>query len=220
MGGHRGAVRSVAFHPSDSDTLLAGGDDHSANIWNHSDDDNWTVSAALKGHQKPVRQAIFSPRGPDGVLEILTASDDGEIRVWSADGLPLEQSFTAGAPTVCVAGSADGKWIVAGAGKEVIVWNRADRHRQLLKLSGHSAEVTSIAFSPDSERLFTASQDFTIKLWDTKAWAAGTGAQREILTLEQHTDSVMSITFVGNDTLPSLLSAGADGQAILWPSVK
>ena len=44
-------------------------------------------------------------------------------------------------------------------------------------LQGHQAGVTSVAFSPDGERLVTSSLDQTVKVWNS-----ATG--KEILTVE------------------------------------
>ena len=52
--------------------------------------------------------------------------------------------------------------------------------RESLALHGHKAEVKSVAYSPDGERLATASDDQTAKVWD-----AATG--QELLTLRGHT---------------------------------
>jgi len=53
---------------------------------------------------------------------------------------------------------------------------------------GHTNEIFEVAFSPDGKRLATASNDDTIKIWDT-----ATGQQ--LLTLKDHTDEVWSVAF-------------------------
>ncbi len=55
-------------------------------------------------------------------------------------------------------------------------------------LNGHTWRGLSVAFSPDGQRLASASQDQTVKVWDT-----GTG--QETLTLKGHTSCVMSVAF-------------------------
>ena len=55
-------------------------------------------------------------------------------------------------------------------------------------LEGHNASITSVAFSPDSRWLASASWDKTIKVWDP---ASGAYTQ----TLEGHNDGVKSVTF-------------------------
>ena len=55
-------------------------------------------------------------------------------------------------------------------------------------LTGHSADVISIAFSPDGRRLATASYDRTMKLWDMQ-----TG--QDVFTLLGHTAGLVSLAF-------------------------
>ena len=53
---------------------------------------------------------------------------------------------------------------------------------------GHSHHVTSVAFSPNGERVASGSEDNTIRIWD-----AATGQlQRE---LKGHSDAVTSVAF-------------------------
>ena len=52
-------------------------------------------------------------------------------------------------------------------------------HPDELTLAGHADSVTSVAFSPDGQRLASASRDQTVKIWDS-----ATG--KELFTLKGH----------------------------------
>src|SRR5436309_1660440 len=63
------------------------------------------------------------------------------------------------------------------------------QHIHLLRtLPGHSAWVSSVAFSPDGHWLASGSWDKTVRLWEVE-----TG--RTVRTLQGHTTSVMSVAF-------------------------
>jgi WD40 repeat protein len=67
-----------------------------------------------------------------------------------------------------------------------------------------------VAFSPDSRRIVTGSQDKTAKVWD-----AATG--QELLTLKGHTGGVRSVAFSPDGT--RIVTGSDDRTAKLWDAV-
>jgi len=80
-------------------------------------------------------------------------------------------------------------------------------HSERMTLNGHTGEVYSVAYSPNGTRLATASQDGTVKLWDS---AGG----RELLTLRGHTDEVNGVSFSPDGE--TIASASDDATVRLW----
>jgi hypothetical protein len=115
---------------------------------------------------------------PDG--KMLATADQGNVVLYElATGKPL--SVLKGerrSPPTCLAFSPDGKMLAVGRGAlrdgagVVDVW-QLDTATLRDSYRGHAGGVTSLAFSPDSKRLATASLDKTVTLWDTS-----TGQQR------------------------------------------
>jgi tetratricopeptide (TPR) repeat protein len=74
-------------------------------------------------------------------------------------------------------------------------------------LTGHSAEVVSVAFSPDGRRLATASYDRTMKLWDVQT---GQG----VFTLLGHTASLVCLAFSPDGN--QIVTGSFDATARAW----
>jgi tetratricopeptide (TPR) repeat protein len=74
----------------------------------------------------------------------------------------------------------------------------------------HAGWVTSVAFSPDGQRLASASSDKTAKIWDS-----ATG--KELFAVKSHAGTVFAVAFSPDGQ--RLASANQDGSIHLWETM-
>ncbi len=94
-------------------------------------------------------------------------------------------------------------------GFEWYYWQR-EAHRDLRTLRGHTGLVWSAAFSPDSKRIVTGSEDTTAKVWDALSG-------QEMLTLRGHTNSVLFAAFSPDGK--RIVTASVDMTARVWDAL-
>ena len=93
-------------------------------------------------------------------------------------------------------------WALDAAVRAAPPWRRT--------LGGHAKGVRAVAFSPDSERIVTASWDQTASVWDT-----ATGER--LFSLTGHTGGVLAAAYGRNPAGQTrLATASADKTALIW----
>jgi WD40 repeat protein len=101
--------------------------------------------------------------------------------------------------------------VFAGGDKTVQVWDWPSG-QEVLALRGHTDMVTAVDFSADGRRLFSASPDGTIRVWDGTPLAQGTPLRRH--PLQGHRGPVFGLAFSPDG---HYLATGAlDDTARLW----
>lgn len=156
----------------------------------------------IKGREAPVA-AVFAPNG----RHLLSLTEQGTIEYWdAATGQEQATSEMCLQEGTCLAVSRTGSIAIATASGKVAAWD-AVSCRRLFSVEAHTTAVHRLAFSPDGQKLATASEDQTVRLWD-----ATTGV--ELLCLRGHTAPVLDVAFTVQGD--QLVTASADQTARVW----
>ncbi|KAJ3161160.1 Coatomer subunit beta' [Geranomyces michiganensis] len=90
LEGHEKGVNSVDYyHGGDKPYLITGADDKTIKVWDYQ---NKTCVQTLEGHTHNVTAAAFHPELPI----IISASEDGTVRLWHANTYRLENTLNYG----------------------------------------------------------------------------------------------------------------------------
>uniref|UniRef100_A0A667Y404 Notchless protein homolog 1 n=1 Tax=Myripristis murdjan TaxID=586833 RepID=A0A667Y404_9TELE len=89
----------------------------------------------------------------------------------------------------------------------LFLWNPAEDKKPLARMTGHSALVNEVLFSPDTRLLASASFDKSIKIWDGR-----TG--KYLMSLRGHVAAVYQVAWSADSRL--LVSGSSDSTLKVW----
>jgi WD40 repeat protein/serine/threonine protein kinase len=183
LRGHGRFIFSVAFSP-DGQRIVTGSRDQMAKIWDAASGD---AMFTLEGHSDDVTSVAFSPDGQ----RIATGSADKTVKIWDAtcgqDPLNLKATNPwTGVPI----------FTPTSGGPRILL--------------SHTAQISSVAYSPDGRRIVTGSFDRTAKVWDI---ASG----KVLLTLEGHWDVITSVAFSPDGQ--RIVTGSEDGTPRVWDAM-
>ena len=163
-----------------------------------------TLPGAQRRHQGAVYHAQFSPDGQT----VVSAGEDGTVRIWRASDLEPVKILTGHTGTVrSAAYSPDGAQIVSASEDGTVrIWDAASS-APVRTLAGHTGSVWSAAYSPDGRQIVSAGDDGKVRIWDAEIGAP-------LRTLEGHTGSVWSAAYSPDGR--QIVSAGYDGTVRIW----
>jgi WD40 repeat protein/serine/threonine protein kinase len=167
--------------------------------------------AELEANQQRVAAEVAKQQALEAMAETEAQRDEARLEAY-ASGMGLaqrawEESNVVRARELLAAVPKE----VAGRNLRGFEWFYLSRlcHPAELTLEGHAGWVSSVAFSPDGQRLASGSSDKTLKVWDS-----ATG--KELFALKGHGGVVTSVAFSPDGQ--RLASASIDQTVKIWDS--
>lgn len=191
-------ILALAFSP-DGGRLASAGVDKSITIW---DVQTRRRMQQLVGHDADVSGLAFTPDGN----RLISGSADKTVRLWNAQDGTQTKAFGQPSPITALALNANGSLLASAGTDGSIRLSRIPDGKVLRTLTGHSASVRDVLFSPSGTLLASASEDGTVRLWSTK-----TGAW--MFTFRFHSGPVDDVSFSPDGWV--LASASTDGTVVI-----
>jgi centriolar protein POC1 len=164
------------------------------------------VIKSLNHHLKP----LFDIKSVNSKKELLIASEDGTVSIWSLETLDLVHSIKVSHDTVrCINISPDEKQVAFGCRDSNIAIYDLDDYTQIKTLKSHTMAVFSLQYSPLGDYLVSGSRDAQVKVWDTT-----TLELKE--NIPAHLFAVNHIAF--HPTQPYFATASMDKTIKIWGS--
>ena len=161
LRGHAAGVTGADVSPDGKRICTSSRFDESARVW-----DADTGAGLFEIKQKGLTAAQFSPSGK----QILTVAEQGDAVLW--DAVSGQRLRALASPYAQMRGAS---WLYSarfspdGNRVALVDWHPAVSDvatgKALFELEGHTAQVLDIGYSPDGQRIVTASEDRTARVW-------------------------------------------------------
>jgi centriolar protein POC1 len=162
------------------------------------------ITHRLRHHIKP----IFDIKSSVKKDEILIASEDGTVSVWSLKTLELVRTIPVSNDTVrCITINPAENRVAFGCRDNRVMIYDLDDYSLIKELTGHTLAVFSLQYSANGEYLVSGSRDAQVKIWDNKTYAL-------IQNIPAHLFAVNHIAF--HPTRPYFATASMDKSIKIW----
>lgn len=199
------AVTALAIHPASGEIVTSGYGEVLA----------WDRKAQLS-HRLPLpcERVLSLSFSPDGQTLAIASGKPGRWGAISIAPWPLSSAGSLGQRTIAmtvdeataVRFSPDGKWLATGGTDRAIRWYERKSLIEYRLSEDHSDWITALAWTPDSQRLLSASRDKTIKVA-----SARTGNIE--LTFSAHTSSISDVVCLSEKQAASIAQ---EAQLLIW----
>jgi centriolar protein POC1 len=160
----------------------------------------------LRLHRAPV----FDIKSVQSKKELLLASEDGTVSVWSLETLSHLHTIKVSHDTIrCIAISPNEKQVAFGCRDNTIKVYDLEDYALIKVIEGHTMAVFSLAYAPDGSYLASGSRDAQVKIWDSITYT-------EIKNIPAHLFAVNHIAF--HPTEPYFATASMDKSIKIWGS--
>ena len=186
-----GGIRQVEYCPDGQSVIVT----HDAMVYNMSLSPNGGGGS------------ISSVYGKNIALRISTRDGSELVAFRNIAGRKSLLGQSASSASVCAV-SRDGRWVATGGDNpgNTAIWH-AMTGKLAHKLDSHKHSIHSLAFSPDSKLLITASADHTARIWDVSSG-------RELQILTGHEGPVVDAAFSPDSR--RVVTASSDSTARVW----
>ena len=132
----------------------------------------------LKSHRSPITRVAFHPTW----TVLASASEDASVKIWDWEGGEFERTvkghtkavmdvdFDAKGTMMGMSGVVGGhtklRTVTCSSDLTIKLWDPANEYNNTKTLHGHDHSVSTVRFTPDGERLVSASRDKTIRVWE------------------------------------------------------
>lgn len=202
-GAHQGWIRSVIPDPVTNEWFVTGSSDSTIKVWDLA---SLKLKATITGHIMGVRALAVSSRYP----YLFSGSEDKTVRCWDLE----RTNHPSGCQIRNYHGHVGGIYAMAlhpeldllftgGRDQVIRVWDIRSR-TQVMVLTGHSSDISSIVSQGGDPQIVSSSMDSTIRLWDIRK-------QSTALALTHHSKSIRlmvlhpeEMTFCSGDSSGSI----------------
>lgn len=190
LDGGRSQLLSLSFSPN-GQHFCASTDDGFICVWDYYVCAN-THYNDTDMHTAAIACIAFSP---DGQL-VYSGSDDNTIRIWdTSSGLQTMPALLGHSESVlALTCSPDGMQLASASMGTMILWNLTSGTPKFPPFHHKwKSYLTAFDFSPDSTRIASRSNNYTVRVWDVKSG-------KKVLSLLRHDHEVVSVKFLHDGT--------------------